>query len=36
MRAIDTNILAYVTELITADRDFTRFTGLKINIPFAP
>ena len=25
-----------VKELITADRDFTRFTGLKINNPFVP
>jgi toxin-antitoxin system PIN domain toxin len=25
-----------VTELLTADRDFTRFSGLKISNPFAP
>jgi len=25
-----------VTELLTADRDFTRFSGLKINNPFIP
>ena len=25
-----------VTELLTADRDFTRFSGLKVSNPFAP
>jgi predicted nucleic acid-binding protein len=42
MQAIDTNILICVlclehgvSDLVTGDRDFTRFAGLKVVNPFA-